>query len=53
LADAVTNEFADVKIEFIKGSGGVFDVTKNGNLIYSKHQKGRFPEEQEIINILK
>lgn len=32
-----------------RGSGGVFDVTVDGTLIYSKHETGRFPEEKEIV----
>lgn len=38
--------------ELIKGSGGVFDVTADGKLIYSKHQTGRFPENAEVLQAL-
>jgi selT/selW/selH-like putative selenoprotein len=37
----------------IKGDNGVFDVVANGNLIFSKHATGRFPEEHEIIKALR
>jgi selT/selW/selH-like putative selenoprotein len=30
----------------------VFDVTVDGTLIFSKHQRGRFPDEQEILGQL-
>jgi len=33
----------------IEGSGGVFDVTRDGELIYSKHQTGQFPDEDALI----
>ena len=33
----------------IKGGGGIFDVKVDGQLIYSKHDSGRFPEHQEIF----
>lgn len=35
-----------------KGSGGVFDVRADGKLIFSKHEEGRFPDEDEILNDL-
>tara|TARA_B100000131_G_scaffold165403_1_gene159947 strand:+ start:225 stop:359 length:135 start_codon:yes stop_codon:yes gene_type:complete len=36
----------------IKGSGGVFEVSLNNSLIFSKKELGRFPNENEIENIL-
>ena len=33
----------------IKGSGGQFEVTLDGKLIFSKKQLGRFPETSEIL----
>lgn len=42
-------EFPGSRIEFIKGSGGIFDVRLEGDLIFSKHQVGRFPEPGEVI----
>jgi len=33
----------------IKGSGGVFEVTVNGDLVYSKKATGRFPEHDEVL----
>lgn len=46
------NNVKDVKVEFIKSSGGVFEVTKDGELIYSKARTGNFPIEDEIIKKL-
>jgi selenoprotein W-related protein len=42
-----------VQAELIKGSGGIFDVTADGGLIYSKHQTGRFPENAEVLQALR
>ena len=42
-----------VDSEFIKGKGGIFDVRLNGELIYSKHETGRFPEDAEVLQALK
>jgi selenoprotein W-related protein len=34
----------------IKGSGGVFEVVLDGNLIFSKKKLGRFPELSELLD---
>jgi selenoprotein W-related protein len=34
------------------GSGGVFEVTVDGALIFSKKSVGRFPEEGEVVGLL-
>jgi selenoprotein W-related protein len=52
LAVEIKKEFG-IDAELIKGKGGVFDVTKDGKLIYSKHQTHRFPEIKEIIELLR
>ena len=36
----------------IPSSGGVYEVTKNGTLIFSKKELQRFPEQDEIIDII-
>jgi len=41
-----------IKAELIEGSGGIFDVTVDGSLIFSKKVEGRFPEDEEIINAI-
>ncbi len=41
-----------IKAELIEGSGGIFDVKADGNMIFSKHETGRFPEHDEIIKAL-
>jgi selenoprotein W-related protein len=46
---------AEVKAEagtepkLIEGGGGIFDVTVDGEMIFSKHEAGRFPETEEIL----
>ncbi len=35
-----------------KGRGGVFDIRVDGNLIFSKHRAGRFPEHKEVLDQL-
>ena len=36
----------------IKGTGGVFEVTLNNSLIFSKKELGRFPDDNEISDII-
>ena len=37
------------KLELIPSSGGVFEVTVNGEKIYSKAETGVFPKSPDII----
>jgi len=41
------------KLILIPSDGGRFEVSINGKLIFSKLKEGRFPENQEIFNLLK
>ena len=36
----------------IPGGGGVFDVSVDGKIIFSKKSVGRFPEPGEIVGML-
>ena len=36
-------------MELIESSGGVFEVTVDGKLIFSKRELGRFPEDEEVL----
>ncbi len=51
MGDELKKQF-DAQINLIAGSGGVFEVDVNGKEIFSKRQSGRFPELQEIINLI-
>ena len=37
------------ELTLIPSGGGVFEIQKNGELIFSKKQLNRFPEEGEIF----
>jgi selenoprotein W-related protein len=41
-----------VESTLIPGSGGVFEVTIGGKMIFSKKSVGRFPEPGEIVAML-
>ena len=38
--------------ELIGGAKGIFDVKNDGEMLFSKHAEGRFPEEAEILRQL-
>ena len=38
-----------VEAELVEGGGGIFDVHRDGERIYSKHDTGRFPEDEEVL----
>ena len=42
-----------VDAEIIRGKGGVYDVVVDGKLVFSKHATGRFPEDGEVLKLLK
>jgi len=38
-------------VELVPGVGGVFEITVDGRLAFSKKQTGRFPTDEEIIGV--
>jgi selenoprotein W-related protein len=52
LADELRSRYAEIDVELIEGSGGAFEVRHEGELVYSKNQMGRFPDDGEIFDAL-
>ena len=50
MAADLENQFHE-SAKLIQSSGGVFEIERDGQLIYSKKATGRFPEEGEVIAI--
>ena len=46
------NNFPQADISLISGGGGVFEISLNGNLIFSKKALNRFPEDGEIKKLV-
>ena len=42
---------ADTKL--VAGHGGVFEISVDGNSIFSKKSLGRFPEEGEVLGLIR
>lgn len=47
------SKFEHVNIELISSGGGVFEVTLDNNLIFSKKALERFPEEGEVEKLIR
>ena len=46
-------KFSDSTVKLIPSGGGVFEISVDGELIFSKKSLNRFPEKSEISGILK
>jgi selenoprotein W-related protein len=45
--------FPDAEYQLLPSSGGVFDVTLDGELIFSKKAKGRHAAPGEVLELLR
>ena len=52
LAETLKKELG-ASAQLIPGSNGVYDVIIDDKTIFSKHQSNRFPENDEIISLLR
>ncbi|MCP4674033.1 MAG: hypothetical protein GY854_00635 [Deltaproteobacteria bacterium] len=52
MADELKNEFG-ANVKLIGGAGGIFDVALGDEMVFSKHEIGRFPDPGEIVELLK
>jgi hypothetical protein len=43
----------DASSDLIQGSGGIFEVERDGQLLFSKKSVNRFPEQGEVESIIK
>ena len=43
---------AITELKLIPSGGGVYEIQRNGELVFSKKQLGRFPELEEVIQLI-
>jgi selenoprotein W-related protein len=42
-----------IDCELVASGGGVFEVSVDGKLIFSKKKSGRFPDDGEVVKLLR
>ena len=47
------SKFPGIETKLISSGGGVFEIMLNGDLIFSKKAKGRFPDDGEVASLIK
>ena len=48
----VTTAFASASGAEVSAGGGCFELTLNGDLVYSKLKTGKFPDEQSVVDAI-
>lgn len=51
MGDLLTKKY-DAEVGLLASDGGVFEVVVDGNLIYSKKEINRFPEDGEVEGLI-
>jgi selT/selW/selH-like putative selenoprotein len=53
LAAELKKAFADAEVRMVESSGGVFEVTVDGAVIFSKKSAGRHAGPGEILGLIR
>ncbi len=53
MAAEVTEAYPDAEVKLIESSGGLFEVTVDGNLVFSKQELGRHAEAGEVLRLMR
>ncbi len=51
--DELKGEFPDAEVRLVPSSGGVFEVTVDGNLVFSKRALRRHAQPGEVMELLR
>tara|TARA_B100000315_G_scaffold253695_1_gene293071 strand:- start:3388 stop:3555 length:168 start_codon:yes stop_codon:yes gene_type:complete len=46
------NELHNADIDLVAGGGGVFEITLDGELVFSKKSEGRFPTDEDLQSLI-
>jgi selenoprotein W-related protein len=52
LSAELRKAFPDVEVRLIESSGGLFEVTVDGELVFSKKALGRHAKDGEIVRLI-
>jgi selT/selW/selH-like putative selenoprotein len=50
--DLITNAHPDAQVTLLRSGGGVFEITVDGRLGFSKKATGRFPSDEDALRAL-
>ena len=53
MAAEVKEAYPDAEMNLIEASGGLFEVTLDGDLVFSKKDLGRHAEEGEVLGLMR
>jgi len=48
--DIILNKY-NANVELVASSGGVFEITVDNVLVFSKKKEGRFPTDNDLIKL--
>ncbi len=52
MAAEVEDAFAEAEVKLVESSGGRFEVSVNGELIFSKKKLGRHADPGEVVGLI-
>tara|TARA_Y100000766_G_scaffold195345_1_gene167917 strand:- start:250 stop:423 length:174 start_codon:yes stop_codon:yes gene_type:complete len=52
LENYLKSKYDNIDVDLISSSGGVFEITLDNDLIFSKKSLGRFPDDGEIDSLI-
>jgi selenoprotein W-related protein len=52
LADEIKKEL-NLRSKLVASGGGVFEITVDGKLIFSKRSLDRFPDDGEVVELIR
>ncbi len=53
MAAEVKEAYPDAEMNLVEASGGLFEVTVDGDLVFSKKELGRHAEEGEVLRLIR
>ena len=53
MAAELNGQYPEADVKLVEGSGGVFEVTVGGNLVFSKMALGRHAEDGEVLRLIR
>ena len=53
MAAEAKEAYPDAEVDLIEASGGLFEVTVDGHLVFSKKSLGRHAEEGEVLRLMR